>query len=106
MRSRGAPIEQTLVFVGLALAACIVLHVMERRVERYRARNAAGLCAHCRTGLENRRTRTIGYRLSKTGPAIDIDVCPPCFDRHRGRRVMFWSVFLSCAAMLLWWLKR
>ena len=106
MRSRGAPIEHTLVLAGVVLAACIVLWVMERRVERYRARNAAGLCAHCPAELEGRRTRAITYRLSKTGEGTGIDVCLPCFDRHRGGRVMFWSLFLSCAAVLFWWLKR
>ena len=106
MRSRNVPIEQTLVFAALILAANIIIWEMKRRVERYRVRNAAGLCAHCPAELEGRRTRAITYRLSKTGEGIGIDVCLPCFDRHRGGRVMFWSLFLSCAAVLFWWLKR
>jgi hypothetical protein len=106
MRVRGGPIEHTLLLAGLILAVNTVLWMMRRRAERYRARNAARLCGHCLTELEGRLTRAIAYRLSKTGPAIDVDVCMPCFDRHRGRRVMFWSLFLSCAAVLFWWLKR
>jgi hypothetical protein len=106
VRLRGSSNEQTLVIAGLILAAYVVIWVMQRRVERYRARNDAGLCAHCPAALEGRRTRAITYRVSKTGEGTDIDVCLPCFDRHRGGRVMFWSFFLPCAAVLFWWLKR
>jgi hypothetical protein len=106
VRRSHTPLELSLCFAALSFAAVVVVLIMEGRVASYRARNEAGECAHCRIGLDDRTVRRIAYRLSKTEPATDIAVCPPCFERHRGRRVMFWSLFLSGAAMLFWWLRR
>ena len=106
MKRSHMPLELSLCFAALSLAMVVVLGIMERRVASYRARNAANACAHCGTGLDERTARRIAYRLSYKEPAVDIGVCPPCFERHRGRRVMFWSLFLPCVAVLFWWLKR
>ena len=106
MKRSHTPLEVSLCFAALSLAAVVVIAIMERRVASYHARNAAGECAHCGIGLDDGTARRIAYRLSSKEPAVDIGVCPPCFERHRGRRVMFWSLFLSCAAVLFWWLKR
>jgi hypothetical protein len=106
VRRSHLPLELSLCFAALSLAAAVVLQIMEGRVASYRARNEAGECAHCRIGLDDRTARRIAYRLSYKEPATDIAVCAPCFERHRGRRVMFWSLFVPCAAMLFWWLRR
>ena len=102
---RHTPPEDFLLLAGVMLVFLVDQWFLPRRIERYRARNAAGQCGHCGTVLTGANTRNIAYRLSTTGPATDIAVCPRCLGRYRWGRVAYWCAFVTVIALPYPWRK-
>jgi hypothetical protein len=100
---RHTPPEDILLLGGVMLVIFADLWILAHRIERYRARNAAGQCGHCGTVLTGENTRNIAYRLSTTGPATDIAVCAPCLRRYRWRRIAYWGAIGAVLVLPFEW---
>jgi hypothetical protein len=102
---RHTPPEDILLLAGVMLVIFVDRWLVAHRIERYRARNAAGQCGHCGTVLTGENTCNIAYHLSKAGPATDIAVCAPCRRRYRWRRIAYWCAIVAVIVLPYPWRK-